>query len=175
MRKTYLAAAVLLAGVLACGSGGGDDDRDDDAGAAGTATQAAPKMPGMNQPARDGKFEFVVTGLDCSKTHVGSSGFGAQAQGKFCLASLTVRNVGKEAQVFDASSQRALDAQGTAYDASGEAAMYVNSNTTVFLNNINPGNSIKGVLPFDVPKDTKIATLELHDSPFSGGVKIKVS
>jgi hypothetical protein len=35
------------------------------------------------------------------------------------------------------------------------------------LYEINPGNAVDGTVVFDVPKDTKIAQLELHDSPFS--------
>ena len=44
-----------------------------------------------------------------------------------------------------------------------------------FLNEINPGNSTKGRLIFDVPKSTKLTALELHDSPFSGGVEVSLS
>jgi hypothetical protein len=43
-----------------------------------------------------------------------------------------------------------------------------------FLNDINPGNAVDGTFVFDVAKGTKIAQLELHDSPFSGGVKVNV-
>jgi hypothetical protein len=43
----------------------------------------------------------------------------------------------------------------------------------VFLKEINPGNSVKGTLVFDMPKDAKPATIEMHDSRFSGGVVVR--
>jgi hypothetical protein len=44
-----------------------------------------------------------------------------------------------------------------------------------FLEDINPGNEVKGKLIFDVPKPTKLTAIELHDSMFSGGVKVALS
>lgn len=180
MRKTPLIiAAVLAAGALACGSGGGND-KASPSGGGGTQQQdaagkpAAGKQAGIGDPARDGKFEFAVSKMDCSKTKVGDQYVNTKAQGKFCLVTLTVRNIGDEAQLFDSSSQKALDAKGTVYDADGAAAMYVNKDAETFLNNINPGNQVKGVIPFDVPKNVTVTTLELHDSSFSDGVKVKV-
>jgi hypothetical protein len=38
---------------------------------------------------------------------------------------------------------------------------------------INPGNSINAVVSFDVPNGTtSVGSVELHDSAFSGGVKV---
>ncbi|WP_344936039.1 hypothetical protein [Actinoplanes nipponensis] len=34
---------------------------------------------------------------------------------------------------------------------------------------------MKGKLIFDVPKSTQLTAMELHDSMFSGGVKISLS
>lgn len=45
----------------------------------------------------------------------------------------------------------------------------------VFLNEINPGNTVKGVLVFDMPKGTTPASIELHDSMLSGGVTVSLS
>jgi len=168
------AAVVLLAGMIACGSGGGDDKSTSDNAGAGSGADKKPLVATIGKPARDGKFEFTVSKMDCSKTKVGDQYLNAKAQGKFCLVTLTVRNIGDDAQLFDASSQKALDADGTVYDADGGAAMYVNKNAETFLNNINPGNQVKGVIPFDVPKNITVTTLELHDSSFSDGVKVKV-
>jgi hypothetical protein len=33
---------------------------------------------------------------------------------------------------------------------------------------------VTGTLVFDVPKGTKPSKLELHDSPFSGGVEVQL-
>jgi uncharacterized protein DUF4352 len=141
-----------------------------------TAKAAPPKTgPGFGDPVRDGKFEFVVSKVDCSKSKVGSQYLNKKAQGKFCQVSLTVKNIGKEAQFFDGSSQKAMDAKGTEFSNDGAAELYANEDNATFLNEINPGNSAKGRLIFDVPKSVKLTALELHDSPFSGGIEVSLS
>ena len=60
----------------------------------------------------------------------------------------------------------------TAY-ADTEAAIYLKDSNTLY-EEINPGNSLKGTLLFDVPKGIKPAKLELHDSAFSGGVDVRL-
>jgi hypothetical protein len=174
VRKNHwylLAAGVALAGMVACGGGAEKTTSDGDAG---VGDAPAPAGVAIGKPARDGKFEFTVTKVDCSKTKIGSGPLTQTAQGKFCLVNVTVKNIGDQAQLFDAGSQKTLDSKGTQYDADSGAALYVNKNSETFLNNINPGNQVKGVLPFDVPKTVTITAVELHDSPFSDGIKIAV-
>ncbi|GAA2528105.1 DUF4352 domain-containing protein [Winogradskya humida] len=124
---------------------------------------------------RDGKFEFTVSKMDCSKSEVGSSFLNKKAQGKFCQITVKVENIGKEAQYFDGSSQKALDAKGTEFSNDGAAEIYANENSETFLNEINPGNSARGKLIFDVPDSAKLTKLVLHDSMFSGGVEVALS
>jgi hypothetical protein len=138
-------------------------------------TEPVAAGPGLGDKVRDGKFEFTVTKMDCSKSNVGGEYLNKKAQGKFCQISLTVKNIGDEAQTFSGSSQKALDAKGTEYSNDGEAELYANRDNSTFLNEINPGNQTKGNLIFDVSKATKLTSLELHDSPFSGGVKVSLS
>jgi hypothetical protein len=150
-------------------------------GAAGTKAAPAKKTtapkagPGLGDAVRDGKFEFVVSKVDCSKTKVGSQFLNKKSQGKFCQVSVKVKNIGAEAQFFDGSSQKAMDAKGTEYSNDSTAEIYANEDNATFLNEINPGNSAKGRLIFDVPKSVKITKLELHDSPFSGGVEVSLA
>lgn len=131
--------------------------------------------PGMGKPVRDGKFEFTVTKLDCSKRKVGSEFLSEEAQGKFCIISVTVKNIGKEAQTFSGSSQKAYDAEGTEFSNDTGAEIYANEGSPTFLQEINPGNQVKGKLIFDVPKSTTLTAIELHDSMFSGGVKVSLT
>ncbi|MCY1142525.1 DUF4352 domain-containing protein [Actinoplanes sp. Pm04-4] len=126
----------------------------------------------MNKPARDGKFEFTVKSMDCTKTSVGKSPLAVKAQGTYCIVSMTIKNIGDEAQTFDGTSQKAYDAKGTQYSDDLEAELAVNGDSSTFLQQINPGNQVTGKLVYDVPKGTKLTTIELHDSLFSGGVKI---
>lgn len=138
-------------------------------------TPAKPTGPGIGDPARDGKFEFTVTKVACGKTRIGAEPFDATAQGVFCLINVTVKNIGKEARSFSGVNQKAFSRNGAEYANSTEAEMYANKDANTFLNEVNPGNSVKGVLVFDVPKGTRLTKIELHDSMFSGGVTVRLT
>src|SRR5215475_4626180 len=129
---------------------------------------------GLNQPARDGKFEFTVTKLECGIDQLGDKLLNKKAQGQFCKVYVSVRNIGNEARTFDASNQYAYNAAGQKYDAEGSAGLYLGEESKAFLEQINPGNSVNGIVVFDVPKEAKIAKVELHDSGLSGGVVVNV-
>jgi hypothetical protein len=138
----------------------------------GDTTEAGGSAP--SGPARDGRFEFKVKSVKCGATTMGKGFMAAKAQGEFCVVNLDVSNIGKEAQMFDASSQYAFDASGSKFDASTDAMLATKDLGNAFLNEINPGNSVDGVIVFDVPKGTTIDHLELHDSMFSDGVQVGV-
>ncbi|MEU8333768.1 DUF4352 domain-containing protein [Micromonospora sp. NPDC048839] len=185
MRKT-ITLALLATGLVALGCGSGAADKTssssgDESGAnAGTSASGKDevkdedkaKTAKIGQPARDGKFEFTVKSTKCGVAKVGSDPLGQKAQGQFCLVTLNVKNIGKEAQMFDGSSQKAYAADGAEYSADSGAAIYANKNAETFLNDINPGNQVNGVVVFDIPKNVKLTKLELHDSMFSGGVDV---
>jgi len=123
---------------------------------------------------RDGQFEFKVGKVDCSKTRVGSKDFGESAQGTFCIFPLEVRNIGKDPQDFMSFNQKAW-AGTSEFAPDDEAAIYAPEGEDWFiLSTVNPGNVTKGKLIFDVPKGTKLTHLQLHDSAFSNGVRIKL-
>lgn len=133
-----------------------------------------PSHAGLNQPARDGKLQFTVNGVTCGKATEGNGSLVVTAQGQYCEVGLTVRNVGNDARVFSAAFQEAKDASGNTYRDDAEADAYVNGVDQTFVNQINAGNEVKGVLIFDIPKDSRIVALELHDSPLSAGVVVSV-
>jgi len=132
---------------------------------------AAKKSAGIGDPVRDGKFEFTVTSVKDGVASVGDDVLGQEAQGQFVLVRVTVKNIGDKAQLFDGSSQTAFDADGREFSSDSEAAIYVKGSES-FLNEINPGNSVKATVVFDVPKGAKLTKVELHDSMFSGGVDV---
>jgi len=126
----------------------------------------------MNKAAVDGKFQFTVTGMQCGVRSVGPSDFGQKAQGQFCLVSVTIKNVGKSAEVFNDFTQKAYAADGTEFSPDSGAGTWVNKDTSTFLESINPGNTVKGKLVFDVPEGAKLSSLVLHESEFTAGVKV---
>ena len=187
---TGIGAVVALVVVVGALGGGGDDTAPapvpaaatDDEAAAPTAEEPADEAPAAEVPAeepaagvgtavRDGKFEFTVTAIEPGVARVGDDMLGEDAQGQFVLVHLTVTNIGDEAQYFTGSSQKLIDTAGRTHSADDSAAIYLGDAQSL-LNQINPGNSVQGTVVFDVPADATPAQLELHDSPFSGGVTV---
>ena len=142
--------------------------------AAAAKAAAAAAAPQLGKTVRDGKFAFTVTAIKCGIAQVGTNEFLIQkAQGQYCRASLTVENIGSEAQTMFASNQYLLDTKGRKFSADATANLYDDSAKLMF-EEINPGNSIKGFVYFDVPKGTAVSKLELHDSAFSGGIEVRL-
>ncbi len=143
--------------------------------AASTPAAAAAKAAALGTPVRDGKFQFTVTAVTQAKS-VGDTAddLGDTAQGEYTILHVTVTNIGGQAQTLDDSSQYVFDASGRKYDASSNADIDLNSpdGGGVFLNSINPGNTVQGLLAFDMPAGVRAVKAELHDSPFSGGVTV---
>jgi hypothetical protein len=181
-------AFVLLVGIGACGailSGGSSPESDPSGSSAAQTASTRPAKPATKAPARkkapvngigreyrDGKFAFTVTRIKKGVRRVGNEYLGQTAQGQFVLVYVTVRNIGDEARMFDSSSQKLTDAQGRDFDADGGAGIAMGEQSNAFLENINPGNGVRGILVFDVPRGVKLKSLKLHDSPFSGGVTV---
>ncbi|HEY8504926.1 MAG TPA: DUF4352 domain-containing protein, partial [Gemmataceae bacterium] len=88
----------------------------------------------------------------------------------FCLVTVDVTNHGDEPRTLEPFSQKAFDARGREYSADDEAWLALEDSP--LLEEINPGNRVRGVIVFDVPRGTQLTRLELHDSPFSGGVTV---
>ncbi len=132
------------------------------------------KPAGIGDKARDGKFEFTVTKVEPGVQEVGDEFLSKEAQGQFVLVHLTIQNIGEEAQLFDATSQLGFDGKGNEFSTDSDAGIYLDD-SNAFLNEINPGNSVEGILIFDIPANAQLQSLELHDSFMSGGVAVAVN
>jgi hypothetical protein len=129
---------------------------------------------GIGDEVRDGSFSFVVTEVETGIERLGEGYLVSEAQGAYTLVHVAVTNIGDEAQLFSDSNQKLVDAQGRQFDAaSGVAVMYVPDSKT-FLNNINPGNHVNGVLVFDLPDGVPPAAIDLNDSMFSDSVRVSL-
>lgn len=172
-RWAELAAAnQAAADVAAANKVAADKAAADKAAAAAAAKKAA--APQLGTTVRDGKFAFTVTAIKCGIAQVGTNEFLIQkAQGQYCRASLTVENIGGEAQTMFAGNQYLFDTRGRKFSADATANLYDDSAKLMF-EEINPGNSIKGFVFFDVPKGTVVSKLELHDSMFSDGIAVRL-
>lgn len=170
--------AFVAIGVIVGVSGGDSKTSSSSSSDGGGVTKSEDKaadVAKLNEAARDGKFEFVVKGVECGKTTIGTNEYLTQnAQGQFCLMTVNVKNIGDEAQGFFGSDQKLLNAQNQQYAADDAAGVYVDQNYSTLFSNINPGNSVEGIIVFDIPKDQTPVTAELHDSAFSNGVKVSL-
>lgn len=137
--------------------------------------ESKPEVANIGTAVRDGKFEFVVNSIECGKAKVGTNEFLTKtAQGQFCLLNVTVKNIGNEKQSLFSANQKLLDASNKEYSADDTATLYAAPQGSSWYSDINPGNSVEGSIVFDVPKDVTPTVAELHDSSFSGGVKVNL-
>ncbi len=160
-----------MALTAACG-----DPTDNGSGAAATSRDDALAEATVHQPIRDGSFEFTVTNVSCGVPAVGTSPVLRRARGQFCLISMQIRNIGDEPRPFDLSLQKVVSAAGQEYPADGSASMYAvpASAAQTPRTQLNPGNTLTAVVAFDVPKGPAPVRAELHESPFSGGVTVRL-
>jgi Domain of unknown function (DUF4352) len=125
----------------------------------------------LTQDALDGQFKFQVTaGPKCNLSKVGDAYNNVVAKGQFCSIRLLITNISdKPADFFD-SNQKLFDTSGNEYSPSSEADFVANGG--VSYDSINPGLKILGDLYFDLPANAVPGYVMLHDSAFSGGVKV---
>ncbi|HZI98690.1 MAG TPA: DUF4352 domain-containing protein [Actinomycetales bacterium] len=196
--KVGIIGGSLLLLMVACSAavagGGGGADEVDEVAVAEPAAEEAPAEPvpseapteepapisepapevavaGIGAPVRDGKFEFVVNGLECGVGQIGEEFFNVTPQGQFCLVDMTITNIGDQAQTFFGDNTYVYNDADQQYSADTEAGFYMDESNS-FIEEINPGNQLRGKVVFDVPAGAVLDRIELHDSAFSGGVEV---
>jgi hypothetical protein len=176
MTKRRLASFALAASLIFGGVGS--------LALAGTASakthhKAKPKKPKLPSPhigqvAKDGNFAFTVTGVQCGLTTLGTAPISSTAPAgtQWCLATMNVKDDKNGAGTFGASDQKAIDGHGRQLSPDAGSVIYLPNDDQAIFATVNPGVSISVVIPFQLPIGGKITKLELHDSPFSGGVTV---
>lgn len=144
-----------------------------EAAAAEEAAQAEVEaaVPGLGDAVRDGQFEFTVGEVQTGLTTIGEGFTEETPQGQFVLINITVTNIGDSGTTMFDGAQVLIDEQGREHSTSS-ASMWLDEG--LWLDEINPGNSMSGVLLYDIPVDAIPTSLELHDSMFSGGVTVSL-
>lgn len=127
-------------------------------------------LAGIGDFLRDGKFEFVVTGIEePGKVYGPEDVLEDDAIGQWLIVLVTVENIGSEERPFFAENQK-ISWDGREFEAEGST-----SNGTS-IENLNPGLALDAILMFDVPTsfpERGVGTvLVLHDSALSGGVGV---
>lgn len=175
-----VAVVALLFAIGKCGSGDNDSSSSMSSGSSQTSSRPSasasaaptPTAAPAGSPVRDGKFEFQVLGVTRAQQagDLSNQFMIVQAQGEFIIVTMSVTNIGDQAQSYFGTNQKLIDTSGREYEANSSADMWANRGT----GDINPGNSIQVQAAFDVPPGTQPAELEVHDSMFSGGTKVRL-
>jgi hypothetical protein len=140
------------------------------------AEPAAPAASaGIGTEVQDGSFAFTVTDVETGAQALGDSFLRTEAQGMYVLVHVTVRNIGTESETFMGANQTLLDTQGREFTTDSAAAVMNVPDSESFFTPINPGNSVEGVLVFDVPEGLSPAAIELHESMFSSGALVTLA
>lgn len=174
-----LVAFVFLVSIIAGVAGSKSSNNGGSTSSGGSTSTSssggAGAQAGIGTPVRDGKFQFTITKVTHAKS-VGdtAAGLGSTAQGEYTILHIVVTNIGGQSQALDDNAQYVYDASGRQYSASSSADLSLNNGGGVFLNDINPGNSVRGVIAFDMPAGVKAVKAVLHDSLLSGGVTVSL-
>jgi hypothetical protein len=142
---------------------------------AGVVPESDPDLVTLERTGADGAFMVTVAGVRCGVKAVGSDELPQRAKGEFCLVYVTAENAGQEARLFDGGIQRAVDTRGRAYPVTDRATVFLNDQEPTLLEEIAPGATVRGVLPFDVPAGTRLSALILHESAGSRGARVSLS
>lgn len=168
--------ALVLVGIIASAAGGGSKSDTGISGPTKSGDKKAAVTAKLGEAAPDGQFEFVIKSVTCGKPSVtDSSGYVTKtAQGQYCLMNVTVKNIGDKQQYFSENDQKLLNSAGQQYSPDVTATLTNSNNSDALIAQINPGNTVEGTLVFDIPKDQTPVSAEMHDSAFSGGVKVNL-
>ncbi len=123
----------------------------------------------------DGQFAFRLNSGRCGVTEVGVSPNVRKPQGQYCVYVLRIRNVGEQPRVLTSSNQHAIDVNGHVHTADILASEAASPTRNPFPKLMWRDQVATVALAFDIPRGTLLASLRLHDSPWSDGVKMPVA
>jgi hypothetical protein len=130
----------------------------------------------IGQNVRDGTFAFTVASVESPrKTITNRLGTTETAQGMFVIIRLDVTNIGYDPRTLTATNQFLVSDKGQRFATSAASSSLAGAEA-IYLTKVNPGHTVNDApVLFDVPPGTTIASIELHDSVSSTGVKIRLS
>lgn len=119
--------------------------------------------------------EFVINNmsystLDVETTQtVGSGVVSEETDGVFVLIEVRIENRGTEVRTASSSPMTLIDEAGTEYEVSAVDSVIDNSLTTQQLE---PGESASGLVPFDLPQDAGELRLKVEDTDIISGNEV---
>ena len=152
----------------------GLDSQQTQTGSGSEEGQTQPQA-GIGTPVKDGNLTFTVTGAQTTRS-LGEGMMATEANGKYVVVNLKVKNTGDQAATFNAgSSQVAYDKQGNEYSTSQDPMMSGNAqDMNSFLQQINPGQTVEGRLVYEVPKKVTLTRVHLQGGMMTSGVTVSL-
>jgi hypothetical protein len=166
---------VLAIIVIFAFSNGGDDSAETTS-TESTETKAADKKEekkafGLNQEVAVGKFAYTVKSVEEQKELKMEYMDTLKTDGKFVIIEVVVKNGDKEARMIDGEMFRLVEGDGTEYETTTDADMYINNGDIgFFLQEVNPKMSKTGKIAFEVPAEATDLQLQVSSGlGWSGG------
>ena len=123
----------------------------------------------LGKPVRSGDAEYTVSNFKCGVTAKGLMGDPIEPQGQFCSVDVVVKNVGKKRLYISDEDLRLVDKDGMEYAPSSDTFF---TEGVLSFEDVNPGNSVKGKVYFDVAKGVAPTTVTVRAGLFSKAEKI---
>lgn len=137
----------------------------------GKAKDEAPARPGIGDAVQADSTELTVTNVQQGDKRIGGQSFGADAQGEFVTVDVALSNKGSEELSASSGDFVLVDGDGNRHSTSDDAWRV---DGAIVWEDINPGNTLKGKLVFDVPEGTEIASLEMTPGWFGETVSVNL-
>lgn len=188
MKKTILTLlAFMVFGALAAGSMDSDKSSSESTpSSTGSTNSASAKGDNSSkeQAQKDsrmyigdtvgvGRFAVLVHTPEVKRS-VGNQYLKQEANGEYWIIPVSIRNDDKEARMVTSAMFKLVSSDGASFDPDASAAMYLDSKSSLLLDNINPGIQVDGYIVFDMPKGQKVSNyvMEVNDAfSFTGNSK----
>lgn len=173
----FLVGLIVLI-VIISNLGGGSKDEPTTGSSSNTPKTEAPASP--ETLSNEGTSSNVSLRVDKFETadKVGDNQFSeAKAQGVFKVVTLSIKNGQKDVITVDSNSFKLFDKEGREFSTSSDGQMAFMGNDkmkALFLEQVNPGIEVQGVLVYDVPKDATGFYLQASGGILGKKIKLKV-
>ena len=132
--------------------------------------EAAPAAAGIGEKVQADDVELTVTEVERGVASIGDSYFTADPQGEFVLVTVEIHNTGPE-EITAFSSDFVLVGDGVEYSVSDDSWYQDDS---LSFESVNPGNTYKGVLVYDVPEGAEISSIEMTPGWFGDTAVVSI-
>lgn len=120
------------------------------------------------------QLEASVTKVQDGLSRVGPKSSGMKAQGQFVLVTVSVENVGNEADSLMMTQTQLIDDQGNTYESDLSAGVWANNNKgPSALADVNPGSKASEIYVFDIKKKATPVTFTLN--PYFGDESAQIT